>query len=201
MTVTRIPNDNRPTPSTLWVSQLTPEGTALASVKSGAEDGQVYVPAHIVSENKLGIGGCFWGMVAPTQADSLHNLPYQLSKYLGDIDYNEVNSNVSVHKLYNTKWDAELDAQNGPDIVEDIDIVCRELTRKEINAMVLDAIESCTLSTVTTDDILHIVFGDGNFPREFVERVQKSLDDMCLSGEVILTGSYRLPRFGEIAIK
>ena len=189
MKVTSINSNNSATPSTLLVSDISPTGIGLVTTGEKTEATQVYIPKDIIDANKLQVGVKFWGLVLPAQGESCHNLPFCLTKYLGDLSYNLNASAVSVQKLYDPKYDADLDADQH--ILEALKIWL-SLNDDEIMEAVLDALESCTISVLTSEDVLDILFGDETYTDPMIARVDHALDQLVKNGNLIPAKAYQI---------
>jgi len=189
MNVTSIKPNNSATPSTLLVSELSPTGIGLVTTGQGTEATQVHIPRDIIEANKLQVGVKFWGLVLPAQGESCHNLPFSLTKYLGDLSYNLNASAVSVQKLYNPQYDADLDADqhvlNAPEIWLALD-------DNEVREAVLDALESCQISVLTSEDVLDILLGEEGYTAPMIARVEHALEQLAENGNLKRVSAYQI---------
>ena len=189
MNVTNIPTHNSATPSTLLVSDISPAGNGSATTGQGTEATQVHIPRDIVEANKLQVGVKFWGMVLPAQGESCHNFDFKLTKYLGDLSYNQNASAVSVQRLYDPLYDADLDADqhvlNAPEIWLALD-------DSEVMEAVLDALESCQISVLTSEDVLDILLGEEGYTAPMIARVEHALEQLVENGNLKRVSAYQI---------
>ena len=57
---------------------------------------------------------------------------------------------------------------------------------------VLDALESCTISVLTSEDVLDILFGDETYTDPMIARVDHALDQLVKNGNLIPAKAYQI---------
>ncbi len=96
---------------------------------------------------------------------------------------------MSVQKLYDPRYDADLDTDQH---VLDAPEIWLALDDNEVREAVLDALESCQKSVLTNEDVLDFLLGDEEYTAPMIARVDHALEQLVENGNLKTVKAYQI---------